>query len=115
MEGTVDKAKVAVEARELFKKWVATLTDEDIDKILGVPPKSRRQEKQEELAKHLEKLTVQMMYGKGVVTNEQLAEAALEWVEKQIPRSSNVPYPSEGSVGYNLALTDVRRDLGLEN
>lgn len=77
--------------------------------------KSKRQEKVEELAKHLENLTVQMLYGKGIVTNEQLAEAALEWVRQQIQvepwleQAARTDYPM--AKGYNQALFDVRKNL----
>lgn len=109
----MDKAKVAIEARELFRKWVSTLSDEDVDRILGVPPKSRRQGKVEELSRKF----LSMMAHAGKNWTDELAEAALEWVERQIvePTSRSWIKPeSDIRCGYDVAVADIRKNLGLD-
>lgn len=102
--------------QKVYADWPGTKETvwEDVPLVSG-PPKSRRQEKRDELSKHIEKLTVQMMYGKGVVTNEQIAESALEWVEKQLPTIGEFhPIQTLELAGYKIAITDVRKNLGID-
>ena len=41
----MNNEKLAKESRALFMKWVETLTDDDIDKLLGVPKEKSLEEK----------------------------------------------------------------------
>lgn len=76
------------------------------------PPKSRRQEKVEELAKVMFDTPVGSDNHKSRLV--ELAEAALEWVEKQIVQATNRPWLSPESdmrCGYDVAVADVRKNL----
>jgi len=77
------------------------------------PPKSRRQEKVEELAKVLFETPVSRS---STSRPHELAEAALEWVEKQMPKNrlSERRVIGDTIESYNQALSDVRRNLGLD-
>lgn len=83
--------------------------------LVSDPPKSSRQEKIEELAKHIGSRGP-MVY-RHLEESRPLAEAALEWVEGQLDL---VPFEVEKGVfhtvwkeGYNAALSYVRKNLGL--
>lgn len=76
------------------------------------PTKSRRQEKVEELAKSLSQITIQMVYGKGMVDNYVIAEAALEWFSQQV---SDPKHLKNADYYYREALSDVRKNLGLDS
>lgn len=80
---------------------------------LGGFQKSRRQEKVEELAKVLFETPVSRS---STSRPHELAEAALEWVEKQMPKNrlSERRVIGDTIESYNQALSDVRRNLGLD-
>jgi len=74
-------------------------------------PKSRRQEKVEELSLVLAK-TSRYDY-------HQMAEAALEWVRQQLPKRTEYSYkvsPDVAAINQirNETLDDVRKNLGLD-
>lgn len=80
------------------------------------PTKSRRQEKIEQLAKELYGVCFRLEdwdYASAPIKQRmrEYAEAALEWVEKQLPVAK---LPGGFTQQYYLALSDVRKNLGLD-
>ena len=52
-EKIMDESVLARESRALFMKWVKTLNDDDIDKILGIEPKTKEIGLREKLAEKM--------------------------------------------------------------
>jgi hypothetical protein len=77
------------------------------------PTKAKRREKVEELSNVL----LDTVYPTGISAErkcERLAEAALKWIEKQLPLNPYDGKHSFSALGYDRAIYDVRKNLGVE-